>query len=110
MTRQNVALWGMILLVGVCTYALRLSFILLADRLKFPPALERTLRFVPVAALMAIILPELVFAEDTLDLSVGNARLVAGLVATLVAWRSRNLFLTIVVGMGVLWVLQWLSG
>ncbi len=110
MTRQSIALWAMIIVVGLSTYALRLSFILLSDRLKLPPTLERALRFVPVAALAAIILPEVVFAGDTLDLTVGNARLVAGFVATMVAWRSRNLFLTIVVGMGVLWTLQWLFG
>jgi branched-subunit amino acid transport protein len=38
--------------------------------------------------------------------SLGNARLVAGVLAILVAWRTRNIFLTILVGMGVLWLLQ----
>ena len=110
MTEQHITLWVMIVIVGLGTYALRLSFIVLSGRLKLPLAAERALRFVPVAALSAIILPELVFAGDTLDLSLSNARLVAGLCAALVAWFSRNLFLTIVVGMGVLWGLQWLSG
>jgi len=35
--------------------------------------------------------------------------LLAGLVAVLVAWRTRNVLLTVGVGMGVLWVLQWLA-
>jgi branched-subunit amino acid transport protein len=38
--------------------------------------------------------------------SLGNARLLAGVLAGLVAWRSKNALLAIAVGMVALWVLQ----
>jgi len=41
-----------------------------------------------------------------LDVSLVNARLFAGALAAVVAWRTRNVFLTIGVGMGLLWILQ----
>jgi branched-subunit amino acid transport protein len=40
----------------------------------------------------------------------GNGRLVAGAIAALVAWRTRNVFLTIAVGMAALWSAQALLG
>ena len=38
----------------------------------------------------------------------GNLRLPAGLLAALVAWRTRNVLLTITAGMVALWLMQWL--
>ncbi len=99
-------LWLLIILMGVITYSLRLSMILLLHRLVVPPLVTQALRYVPPAVLSAIILPEL-FRPDVPQLfPLLNIRLVAGIVAILVAWRTRNALLTIGVGMGVLWVLQ----
>jgi branched-subunit amino acid transport protein len=35
--------------------------------------------------------------------------LLAGMLATGVAWRTRNLLLTIIMGMAALWILQFFS-
>ena len=74
-----------------------------------PPLLARALRHVPAAMLTAIVVPAIVFAAPgVLRLDVGNVKLIAALVAGVVAWRWRNTLLTIGVGMGALWLLQWL--
>ncbi|MCO5182055.1 MAG: AzlD domain-containing protein [Candidatus Promineofilum sp.] len=95
-----------ILGMGVITYAIRLSLFLLPERVMLPPWLLRALRYVPAAVLSAIILPELLLPSGTLDFSLGNERLLAGVVAAVVAWRTRNVFVIVVVGMIVLWLLQ----
>ena len=41
----------------------------------------------------------------TLDLTLGNPRLIAGVIAALVAWRTHNTLLSIAAGMILLWVL-----
>ena len=102
----TTALWLTILAIGVLTFGIRLSFIALTDRIALPPFALRVLRFVPVAVLTAIIVPELVLPSGTLDLSLNNARLIAGALAVVVAWRTRNVALTLVVGMVALWLLQ----
>jgi len=99
-------LWLTILGMGVVTYGLRLSLIALLGRLEVPPLVSRGLRFVPPAVLSAIILPELVQPGGQLNLSLGNVRLLAGLLALLVAWRTRNVLLTVGAGMVGLWLLQ----
>lgn len=85
------------------TYVTRLSFIALIPYERLPAFFKRGLRYVFPAVLAAILLPELVLRDGALALSLGNHRLLAGAVAALVAWRTRNTWLTIGVGMVVLW-------
>jgi branched-subunit amino acid transport protein len=103
-------LWLSLIVIGLLTFGTRLVFIALADRMKMPAWVERGLRFVPVAALTAILVPEVLKPEGNLYLSLGNARLLAGVLAVLVAWRTKNVLLTIGVGMAALLILQAVFG
>lgn len=97
-------LWITIGAMGSVTYLIRLSFIIAWGRLAMPDLVRRALRYVPTAVLSAIILPEMLRpGGGPLDVSPGNARLIAGAIAALVAWRTRNILLTIAIGMAVLW-------
>jgi branched-subunit amino acid transport protein len=98
--------WLVMVLAGLLTYAIRLSFILLFGRMEIPDWLQRALRFVPPAVLSAIIFPELLMPSGRLEISAGNPRLLAGLIAVLVAWRTRSVIPTIVVGMLALYLFQ----
>lgn len=98
--------WLIILLAGVLTYAIRLSFIAMAGRWQPPALFQRALRYVPPAVLSAIILPEMLFHDGQFIPTLLNPRLLAGLLAILVAWRTRNMFLTIAVGMLGLYLAQ----
>lgn len=100
--------WMTIFAAGLLTYATRLSPIVLYGRFEMPNMAERALRFVPVAVLTAIFLPELVYIQDELMLSLRNPRLLAGLLAIMVAWRTKNVMYTIVIGMLALWLLQFI--
>ena len=102
-----MTLWLTIIGMGIVTYAIRLSLILLLGRVEVPPVVRQALRLVPPAVLSAIIFPELLRpAGGAFDLSLGNARLLAGVLAALVAWRTKSVLLTIAVGMAALWILQ----
>ena len=102
-------MWLVMLAAGLLTYLTRLSFILLWDKIKTPIWLLRSLRFVPPAVFTAIIFPELFLPQGNLDISLGNSRLIAGILAALVAWKTRNIVLTILVGMGALLLIQYIS-
>ncbi len=100
--------WTAILLAAVGTFAMRASFLAAADRLTtLPPRVERLLRQIPPAALAALVVPAFVRPGDAVDLL--QPQLPAGLLAGLVAWRTRNVALTLVVGLGSLLVLRWLG-
>ena len=99
-------LWLTFAGMGLLTYAIRLSMILLLGRLTVTPGLERALRLVPPAVLTAIIVPELLRPNGVLTLTLDNPKLLAGIVAGLVAWRTKNTLATIAAGMVLLWVFQ----
>jgi len=101
-----MTIWLTILAVGVLTYATRLSFILLLGQREISPRTQQALRFVPPAVLSALIFPQLLLPNGTWDLSLGNERLIAGMVASAVAWRTKNVVATIVAGMVTLLFLQ----
>ncbi len=100
------ALWLLFLAIALGTFLLRFLFIYLFGRIAMPEWLGRALRFVPAAALAALVFPALAYTGNDLNLSLGNFRLLAGLGGALVAWRTRNVLLTLAVGMGLLWILQ----
>lgn len=100
------ALWMVIIAMGVVTYALRLSMILLFDRVAMPDVIRRALRFVPPAVLAALVVPALLAPDPVRHMAIDHARLIAGVLAAVVAWRTKNVFLTIGVGMGLMWILQ----
>jgi len=102
--------WLLILVAGILTFGTRLSFILLLHRIKVPGWFMRSLRFVPMAVLSAIIFPQLTTRNSVLDISWHNPQLFAGAIAILVAWRTRNVLLTILAGMAALLIFQALLG
>ena len=98
-------IWTTIVAAGIGTYAMRASFIAFAHRLAdVPPSVQRLLRQIPPAALASIVVPALLRPENRIDL--WQPRFVAGLVAALVAWRTRNIALTLVVGIGIVMVVE----
>lgn len=103
---SGAALWLTMLAMGLITFALRVSFIALSDRFKLPTLVQRALRFVPVAVLPAIVVPAIVFRDGGLELTLSNEKLLAGLVASVVAWYTKSIIWTLLAGMIALWTLQ----
>lgn len=99
------ATWTAILLAGAGTFAMRASFIAAADRLaQVPPGVQRLLRQIPPAALASLVVPTLVRPDG--ELSLTQPRLAIGVLAGLIAWRTRNVALTLVVGLVALVVAE----
>ena len=103
---SSAALWLTLIGMGAITYAIRLTLILLWGRFTLPPTVQRSLRFVPPAVLSAIIFPQIFRPDGSWTLSPTNPRVLAGVIASLVAWRTRSALLTIAAGMAVLLIAQ----
>ena len=101
-------IWLIMFIGGLITFGMRFSLIYLFGRFQAPETMRRALHYVPPAVLSAIIFPELFLKDDALNISFDNHRLLAGLIATLVAWYSKNTLLTIFAGMLVLFLFQFL--
>jgi branched-subunit amino acid transport protein len=92
--------------MAVITLACRAFFLLPEQDLPMPQWLREGLRYAPIAALAAVVAPELVMTQGHLVDTWRDARIfgaVAGL--AFYAWR-RSLFGTIVCGTGVMLALR----
>ena len=102
--------WLLISLMAAGTLALRVSFLGIAGRTgRIPDPVRRVLRFIPAAVLAALVVPALLRPDGAFDVTFGNHRLLAGIAASVVAWRTRNVFATIAAGMVILWLLDALA-
>lgn len=91
------------------TFGMRYPVLALVRVIQLPEIVTQGLKYVPPAVLVAIITPAvLIPGGQGIDLHISNAPLFASLVATVVAWRTKNLLLTIVTGMATLWLWKWL--
>ena len=100
------SLWLTLVIIGLLTLATRLSFILLIGKWKPPEVFQRSLRFVPLVVLPALIFPEIFVHNNTIAVPPEFPRLVAAVAAGLVAWRTKNILLTIGIGMLVFYFLR----
>lgn len=100
------SLWLLFLAIGLGTFSLRFSFIYLFGKITMPEWLRHALKYVPAAVLAALVFPALTHPAGTLDISLGNLRLLAGLGGAIVAWKTRNVLWTLATGMALLWFLQ----
>ena len=91
--------WLLTIGLALASFIPRASFILFLASWPVPALLRRGLRYVPAAVLSAIVVPALVMTGDSLALGYDNPRLPAGILAGLIAWRTRNTLATIVAGM-----------
>jgi branched-subunit amino acid transport protein len=103
--REEIPLLVM-LFGGLITFGMRFSFIYLFGRVPIPERLRRALHYVPPAVLAAIIFPEILVYQGQLALTLGNERLLAGVVAVLIAGWTKNTLITILAGMTALLMLQ----
>lgn len=95
---RSAQAWLVIAAVGVGTYAIRASFLLVAHR--FTGLSETTravLRMIPAAALSALVAPALLRPDGAFDPL--SPELLAGVVALVVAAWSRSILATIAVGL-----------
>jgi branched-subunit amino acid transport protein len=83
------------------------GFFLLSDReLELPPWAIQGLRYAPIAALVAVISPEIVMTDGALLATWKDARIYAFLVGSAYFWWRRGILGTIVSGTAVLLVLK----
>ncbi len=96
-------IWGYVASLGlaVITLVTRAFFMVPERELPMPEWLKRGLRYAPLAALAAVVAPEIVISNGQLIHTLGDARLPALVCATAYFWWKRGILGTIVVGMAV---------
>ena len=106
---DTLYVWLAIIALGLCTAATRASFMLLGDRLPLPDAVRRALRYAPAAALVAIIVPELLPWSPVTG-PMFDIKVIAAAVGVVAMVMTRSTVTMIVAGMLALWALRAMLG
>ena len=95
--------WTLWVIVGLAIItAVTRSFFFLSNReWHLPHWAQRGLQYAPIAALSAVVVPEIVMSQGQLIATWQDARIFAAAVGIAVYFAKRNVLLTIVFGMGV---------
>ena len=98
-----------ILGMALVTFITRFGCLILFRHTGIPPFIQGWLKHVPTAILTALILPSLLLPKGYLDISLQNHYLLAGVVASLVAYKSRSIIATVGLGIMMMFSLHWVD-
>lgn len=101
-TKIYVVIFGL----WLANYLPRMLPMVVLSKIKMPEPVIRWLGFVPAAVLAAIIVPSVLMPENRLLISFNNNYLLSAIPAFAVAFKTRSLVWTLVVGMAVMALLQ----
>lgn len=99
--------WIVTLGLALGTYILRACFLVFIDNEKLPQWLLRHLNYTAVAILPALISPMVVLVKDADTQSIGIRAIAACLALLIGIWR-RSVLLSIIAGMGSLYLFNYL--
>lgn len=109
MSYSGAEIWFIILVMGVCTFLIRFSFLgLIGDR-PIPPFFLKLLRYTPVAVLPAMVAPLAIWPQATGG-QTEPIRVLATLVTLVVATWRRDAIQAIIAGLMTLYVGLILTG
>lgn len=96
----------LIVLMGVATYATRVGFIGLAERIDLHPLVQRALEYVPVSILAALVFPAVFAPTGQAEQPLTNPYVWAAVATALLLWVTQRQWLAIVLGVASLVVLR----
>lgn len=99
--------WITVICAGAVTLGVRASFMVLPADTQVPAWLMGSLKYVAAAVLPALIAPDVLFRDAPPGEWLNAYRIIAALIATVFALKTRSVFGTLIVGMVALWLLKW---
>ncbi len=94
-------------ILGLFILLERYSFLVFLSNREMPAIALKALRYAPATILFAIAIPNILRTDGAVDISL-NPKIIAGIAAIIISWRSRNIFYTIGGGMVAFWLSRWL--
>ncbi|WP_089283444.1 AzlD domain-containing protein [Anaerovirgula multivorans] len=99
---MNFKLISIIIGMALVTFITRIGSQVIFTSTGIPAWLEKWLKHVPTAFLTALITPAILLPKGYLDISFNNSYLLAGIIAAFIAYKTKNVLTTIIIGMAVM--------
>jgi branched-subunit amino acid transport protein len=101
MSQDDLWMFGVILGLSVVTVVARSFFFLSNQDWQLPHWAQRGLQYAPIAALSAVVVPEIVTSQGALITTWQDARLFAAAAGMVIYFSKRDVLLTLIGGMAV---------
>lgn len=101
MSNDDLWMFGVIMGLSVVTVVARSFFFLSNQDWQLPHWAQRGLQYAPIAALSAVVVPEIVMSQGALITTWQDARLFAAAAGMVIYFSKRDVLLTIIGGMAV---------
>lgn len=96
--------------IAALTFFTRFAFAVMLKKTKISENWNRWIVYIPIAVFTTIIVPSLLAPNGALELSVQNEYLIAGIVTFLIAYKTKNLAGTVIIGILIIILLRVLLG
>ena len=91
--------WSSVVPLGVGTLLIRMSFIFLSKYISLSKRVERLFTFIPAAVFPALFAPMVFFYRGDNEFLLHQERILAFAIAMVVAFKTKNILLTILTGL-----------
>ena len=89
---------GIIIAMGLVTYLVRLAPFWVIRAIRLPVTVIKWINYLGEGIIVSLLIPYLLLEGDTLDISLGNAKIISGLFCIVVALLTKSMIFTILVG------------
>lgn len=101
---------GLITGIAVLTFFTRFSSTAILRRTEVSEGWNKWMIYIPIAVFTTIVVPSLIAPNEELKLSIQNEYLIAGIISFLVAYKTKNLAGTVIVGILAIFLVRLLLG
>lgn len=95
--------------MALVTYIPRMLPLTLLAKKRIPWRLQRFLSYIPVAVLSALLIPSVLVVESKISMGPSNPMALATLIALPVALKTKNMFITVILGMALVALIQYFA-
>ncbi len=81
------------------TYLPRMIPATFLSRREIPELFIKFLSYIPAAVLSALLLPAVLVTDGKINISMSNTMLLSSLIVLPIAYKTKNMFLTVILGM-----------
>ena len=102
---SDMKIWILIVGMAIVTYVPRMIPLLIFSKINLPPWLESWLKYIPVGIFSALVFPDIFIRNQMFSMTINNIELISSILVFAVAFKTRSLGLSVIVGIISYWVL-----
>ncbi|WP_372655091.1 AzlD domain-containing protein [Halobacteriovorax sp.] len=99
-------IWFVIIGLGLGTFIIRSTFIYLSSRIEISERFKEILSLIPAAIFPALVVPMTFYHKGANELLFNKERFIVLIIASIICYRLKSVFITIVSGLIILYILS----